>query len=107
MQQKNDFVASAMARRMKEKYDKYRGNCEKINMFIFIHVVLDPRHKMKFVKFAILEMFHGVSSDIMAVKVEEVTRNLYNEYRAIHEKENGRPSNTQAQTPIIKENESL
>jgi len=79
------------------------GIVKKINMFIFIHVVLNTRYKMGFVKFTILETFHGVSGDIMMVKVEEVTRALYNKYSAIHEKENGRPSNTQNQTPTERE----
>ena len=42
-----------MAMRMKDKYDKYWGNMEKINIFIFVAVVLDPRHKLNYVEFAL------------------------------------------------------
>ncbi|CAI8609757.1 unnamed protein product [Vicia faba] len=39
-----------MAENMKVKYDKYWGKVEKMNMLIFVAVVLDPRHKMQFVR---------------------------------------------------------
>ena len=44
------------------------GLRKKLNIFI------DPRHKMEFVKFALLEMFKDEKGDIMAAKVEHVTR---------------------------------
>ncbi|CAI8591244.1 unnamed protein product [Vicia faba] len=39
-----------MAENMKVKYDKYWGDVEKMNKLIFLVVVLDPRHKMQFVR---------------------------------------------------------
>ena len=39
----DDVEFGVMAIRMKDKYDKYWGNMEKINMLIFVAVVLDPR----------------------------------------------------------------
>ena len=41
-----NHLVSAMASKMKIKYDKYCGNFEKINMLLFVIVVLDPRYKM-------------------------------------------------------------
>ena len=53
-------------------------------MFKFISIVLDPWHKIEFVEFEILDMFDSEKDDIIAAKLEEVTRALYNEYKAMH-----------------------
>jgi hypothetical protein len=37
---------SAIASKMKIKYDKYWGNFEEINLFLFVTVFLNPRYKM-------------------------------------------------------------
>uniref|UniRef100_A0A2N9IQB5 BED-type domain-containing protein n=1 Tax=Fagus sylvatica TaxID=28930 RepID=A0A2N9IQB5_FAGSY len=34
---------------MKMKYEKYWGNIEKMNLLLFVAVVLDPRYKMKYI----------------------------------------------------------
>ena len=57
-------LLSAMATRMKIKYDKYWGNIEKINRLLFVAVILDPR-----VKLAVLEFW--VNSVLGAVKAGE------------------------------------
>ena len=41
-----DFELSAMANRMKAKFDKYWGNVEKMNMLIYVASILDPRKKL-------------------------------------------------------------
>ena len=40
-----------MARDMHEKFDKYWGDIEKLNLMMFVAIVLDPRYKLRFVKF--------------------------------------------------------
>jgi hypothetical protein len=42
----SDPLVSAMAREMKEKYDKYWGSFDKVNRLLFVAVVLDPRYKV-------------------------------------------------------------
>jgi hypothetical protein len=37
-----DYVLSAMAEKMKTKYNKYRGNIDKVNLILFVAIVLDP-----------------------------------------------------------------
>ncbi|XP_027155111.1 zinc finger BED domain-containing protein RICESLEEPER 2-like [Coffea eugenioides] len=54
-QESDDFGLSTMAGNMKKKYDKYWGNVERINILILIAVVLDPRHKLSYVQWAIDE----------------------------------------------------
>ena len=69
-----------MAIRMKDKYDKYWGNMEKINMLIFVAVVLDPRHKLNYVEFALKNMYDGDKGLSMAKMVKEVAFELYHAY---------------------------
>ena len=38
-----------MAKGMKMKYEKYWGNIEKMNLLLFVTVVLDLRYKMKYI----------------------------------------------------------
>jgi hypothetical protein len=47
----DDDMLSAMAFRMKLKFDKYWGDLEKINPLLFIAIVLDTRYKMKVLEF--------------------------------------------------------
>jgi hypothetical protein len=44
--QSTDPLLSAMARRMKVKYDKYWGDFDRINWLLFVAVILDPQNKM-------------------------------------------------------------
>ena len=64
-----------MAARMKVKFDKYWDNVEKMNMLLYIATVLDPRKKLKFVRFYFLEMYDAEQS---LVKVIE---DLFDEYK--------------------------
>ena len=59
----DDVEFGVMAIRIKDKYDKYWKNIEKINMFIFVTIVLDPRHKLNYVKFALKKMYDGENGE--------------------------------------------
>ena len=41
-----DLQFSAMANRMRAKFDKYWGNVEKMNMLIYVASILDPRKNL-------------------------------------------------------------
>ncbi|KAL4387019.1 hypothetical protein GQ457_09G022130 [Hibiscus cannabinus] len=59
-----DIDFSVMAMKMKDKYDKYWGDIDKMNMLIFVACVLDPRHKLNYLEFALSEMYNsGKSSE--------------------------------------------
>ena len=45
-----DPLLSMMARDMHEKFDKYWGYNEELNLMLFVAIVLDPRYKLRFVK---------------------------------------------------------
>ncbi|XP_075659262.1 zinc finger BED domain-containing protein DAYSLEEPER-like [Castanea sativa] len=46
-----DPLIKEMAQSMKEKYEKYWGDIENMNLMMFIAVVLDLRYKMKYLKY--------------------------------------------------------
>ncbi|XP_075096428.1 zinc finger BED domain-containing protein RICESLEEPER 2-like [Nicotiana tabacum] len=53
----DDVLLGSMEKKMKEKFDKYLGDPEKMNNMIFISCVLDPRYKFDSVSFALAKMF--------------------------------------------------
>ncbi|KAG5552798.1 hypothetical protein RHGRI_010786 [Rhododendron griersonianum] len=61
-----------MAKKMKKKFDKYWGKVESMNMMMFIAMVLDPRFKLRYVKFCFSELF---DSDV----VKELTKMIREE----------------------------
>ncbi|CAN6721630.1 unnamed protein product [Malus baccata var. baccata] len=46
-ERKNDELLSMISMLMQEKYDKYWGSIEDMNQYLFIALVLDPRHKLE------------------------------------------------------------
>ncbi|GFZ13130.1 hypothetical protein Acr_23g0015150 [Actinidia rufa] len=64
-----DPCLSLMARKMKEKFDKYWGNIDKVNMMLLVVVVLDPRFKLKYVKYC-------YNSIYPSQKVNELVRRI-------------------------------
>ena len=44
---RGDPLLKGMAQRMKLKYDKYWGSVDRINLMLFVAVVVDPRYKLK------------------------------------------------------------
>jgi len=47
----NDFKVCLMASKMQPKIFKYWENLDKMNHLLYIATILDPRYKMKFVRF--------------------------------------------------------
>ncbi|KAJ0915548.1 putative transcription factor/ chromatin remodeling BED-type(Zn) family [Helianthus annuus] len=52
-----DNSINSMALNMKQKYMKYWGNVLKLNQFLFIAVVLDPRRKWQYIEWLVKEKF--------------------------------------------------
>ncbi|XP_075074700.1 zinc finger BED domain-containing protein RICESLEEPER 2-like [Nicotiana tabacum] len=68
-----------MAKKMKEKFDKYWGDLEKMNKMIFISYVLDPRYKFDSVSFALAKMFEE-KGPIIAKGVHTYMTSFFDEY---------------------------
>ena len=70
--QTNSYVElNVMAKRMKDKFDKYWENVENMNMLLYIASVLDPRHKLEFVRFYFLKMYDPKQSSVIINNVKK------------------------------------
>ena len=54
-----------MATKMKSKFDKYWEKGDKINHLLYMTVVLDPRKKLRFLKFCFSEIYGNEVADEM------------------------------------------
>ena len=66
---------------MQNKYDKYWGNIKKINILLYIVVVLDLQNKLEFVEFCFKRMYASEETEVITKKVKETVVELFNEYR--------------------------
>ena len=60
-----DSLLSMMARDMHEKFDKYWGYNEKLNLMMFVAIVLNPRYKLRFVNFWFTKWNPGAMAENM------------------------------------------
>ncbi|XP_073294475.1 zinc finger BED domain-containing protein DAYSLEEPER-like [Primulina huaijiensis] len=80
-----DFELSLMAKRMKEKYDKYWGSTEKMNMILYYAVIFDPRDKLEFVEFSFDRMYGSVGkNETMKEQVRLGLYELFDNYKLRH-----------------------
>ncbi|CAN1320298.1 Zinc finger BED domain-containing protein RICESLEEPER 2 [Linum perenne] len=72
-----------MAQRMKLKNDKYWGNIENMNHLLFITVVLDPRYKLRYVKFGLELVYEKQKVQELLMRVNVSLDALFNYYLVI------------------------
>ncbi|KAG8491347.1 hypothetical protein CXB51_014524 [Gossypium anomalum] len=72
---------NVMAIKMKEKYDKYWGDIDKMNLLMFVACVLDPKQKLKHLEFALSEMSSSEKACEMMQKLKESLYELFDEYK--------------------------
>nr|KJB30382.1 hypothetical protein B456_005G140200 [Gossypium raimondii] len=72
---------NVMAIKMKEKYDKYWGDIDKMNLLMFVACVLDPIQKLKYLEFALTEMSSSEKACEMMQKLKESLYELFDEYK--------------------------
>ncbi|XP_075083479.1 zinc finger BED domain-containing protein RICESLEEPER 2-like [Nicotiana tabacum] len=75
-----DTVLSEMAKKMKEKFDKYWGDPGKMNKIIFISCILDPRYKLESVGYALVKMFSQDPRATIQAEVKKYMTSLFSEY---------------------------
>jgi hypothetical protein len=68
----DDDMLSAMAYKVKLKYDKYWGDFEKINPLLFIAFVLDPCYKMEVLEFWLLCNIGEAKTDPIVSKLKTI-----------------------------------
>ena len=69
-----------MAKNMKEKYQKYWGDPNKLNMLLLIVVVLDPRSKVKYMNWEIDQLFDVNKANGSNSRLKSSLKSLFNEY---------------------------
>lgn len=69
------------AKRMKIKFNKYFGNVNNINLTWFIACILDPRHKMEYVKWMINKVYDGNRVETLRDRVTKSLTLLFEQYR--------------------------
>ena len=80
-----DPLLKSMAEEMKKKYDKYWESIDNINLMLFVAVILDPRYRLKYVKFWFKEWYGKDKGDAMSFKVQDALKRLYMERVAQNE----------------------
>lgn len=80
-QESDDIDVHSMGVRMKNKIDKYWGDPDKTNKLFYIAVVLDPRHKLDFVEFMLVELHRTKNGTRAGKLVKETLLALYKNYK--------------------------
>ena len=73
-----------MAGNMKKKYDKYWGNYESVNPFLFVSILFNPRHKERFLRYCFVVLFGEFKANELVVKVRNNLSSLYDEYKLLY-----------------------
>lgn len=78
-----DLMMRDMARRMKEKYDKYWDNLENTNFLLYVSVVLDPRYKKQYLDFCLAKLYGRGSSksSLICDKIMKTLHELFDHYK--------------------------
>ena len=74
-----------MAINMKRKFDKYWGDFDKMNILLYVGLVLDPRYKLRYVEYTFGSMYDVEKTRDLTKKVKDVLIYLYQ----FHQKESG------------------
>lgn len=83
--------------KMLAKFKKYWGDPLKMNMMLFIDMVLDPRHKLDFVVYLLKHIYGNEIGFIVGKKVRETLFRLFNKYKSRMEPEKRNISNHSVQ----------
>uniref|UniRef100_A0A803MFV7 Zinc finger BED domain-containing protein RICESLEEPER 2-like n=1 Tax=Chenopodium quinoa TaxID=63459 RepID=A0A803MFV7_CHEQI len=83
-EQSEDLNFQAMAIAMKKKFDKYWGDVDKMNKFIYVAFLLDPHSKMVIVELTLTDMHGPEKGTKLANDVKEFAYSLFEEYRKMY-----------------------
>nr|XP_023897492.1 zinc finger BED domain-containing protein RICESLEEPER 1-like [Quercus suber] len=75
-----DPLLKEIAQSMKEKYEKYWGDIENMNLMMLIAVVLDPRYKMKYLKYWFNKWYSKEMAEFALKLVSDALDKLYAHY---------------------------
>ena len=83
---------------MKEKFDKYWGEPEKMNMIIFFSSIFDPRDKVGYVPHQLKQLYGKDVGVAVFNKVLCMLTSLFEDYVAQYSSSDSEPSQTQSQS---------
>lgn len=66
---------------MKNKFDKYWGNVDKMNKLIYLAAVLDPRSKLCCAELTLTDIYGEEIDKKLANDVKEFACSLFDDYR--------------------------
>jgi hypothetical protein len=79
-----DNLLKQMATSMHLKFEKYWGEGDKINPFLYVAVVLDPRKKLTFLKFCFSKLYGEAKASEKIANVRDVLTKLFKHYTSVH-----------------------
>ena len=101
-----DKVIVVYACRMKEKISKYWENFSNVNYLLHVAIVLDPRYKMKYVKFCFEQVYKAREVVTKIALVESTFNRLYEWYYDIYSSKLGNEMSTPTRLGGIYDNDS-
>ncbi|KAL4309888.1 hypothetical protein GQ457_01G012950 [Hibiscus cannabinus] len=70
----------SMASQMKMKFDKYWANVNNVNVLMFIALVLDPRHKLRYVEWIVRRSYDPSNSFVLCQRIKDTLTTLFDLY---------------------------
>lgn len=80
----NNMLLRSMAIKMREKFDKYWGDVEKMNKLLFVAMVLDPRYKLKYLKAIFNQVYERSQANRLAEKVKTTLERFFEFYGSVY-----------------------
>ena len=80
----DDVDFRLMAIVMKKKIDKYWGNIEKIDLLIYMGIILDPKVKLIGLKLVFTQMYGTPKGEELGEDVYSKAYHLFNDYRRMY-----------------------
>lgn len=80
----SDINLSLMAIKMKEKFDKYWGNIDKVNMMLLIAVLLDPRYKLEYIEFCYAKVYEVGKVKGLIGRIMGALTTIFDHYQRLH-----------------------
>ena len=79
-----DNLLQKIATNMHLKFEKYLGEGDKINLLLYVDVVLGPWKKLMFLKFCFTKVYAEIVASVRITNVRDVLSKLYEHYSSVH-----------------------
>jgi hypothetical protein len=76
----DDYVLSSLAEKMMSKYNKYWGDLDRVNVLMFVVVILDPQTKLRSLEYWFKDVLTVEQCTNMMVKSKNYLQKLYDHF---------------------------